>query len=96
MAKWTSAIAGIEELAMHEWSEVLAGMRPDQIAHALHNMDSEWPPNAVEFKKLCRQTKGHPSYQEFDPTKALPNLPADHEFVESHLDKMRGAINGKA
>ena len=93
LQKWTSAIEGIEELAVKEWGEVLAGMTGEQIRQGLYNLDSEWPPTALEFKKLCKATKGHPSFKEFAP--ALPRPEVEPEYVENQLEEMRRTLKGE-
>jgi len=51
--KWTSAIEGIEEEVMSEWSQVLSGLTGEQVKRGLDSWDSEWPPTANEFKNVC-------------------------------------------
>jgi len=51
--KWTSAIEGIEEVAVSEWSEELSGVTGDQVKVGLTNLPSNWPPTAGGFKDLC-------------------------------------------
>ena len=51
--KWTSAIEGIEELAVSEWSQVLGGLTGEQLRHGFDSWKSEWPPTAEEFKSAC-------------------------------------------
>ena len=51
--RWTSAIQGIEEVAVKEWGEELSGLNPEQIQNGLLNLPVVWPPNAQEFRVLC-------------------------------------------
>lgn len=51
--KWTSAIEGIEETAMIEWSQALGGLTGDQVKNGLSNLTDEWPPSAISFRSLC-------------------------------------------
>jgi len=51
--KWTSAIEGIEETAVNEWSQALAGITGQQIANGINSLSDEWPPSAIEFRALC-------------------------------------------
>ena len=51
--KWTSAIEGIEETAMVEWSQALGGLTGDQVKNGLSNLTDEWPPTAISFRTLC-------------------------------------------
>lgn len=42
-----------------EWAEVLRGMTGQMISHGYNRMiesDMEWPPNAMDFKRLCKPT----------------------------------------
>jgi hypothetical protein len=58
--KWTSALEGIEKTAMTEWAQALGGLSGEQIKTGLANLNSEWPPSAIDFRKLCenKQTNG--------------------------------------
>ncbi len=60
MHKWTSAIEGIEDTAVNEWSQALAGISGEQIKVGLDNLSEDWPPSAIAFKALCegRQANG--------------------------------------
>lgn len=51
--KWVSAIEGIEDAVITEWSEGLAGFTGEQIKYGLDMWDSDWPPSLPEFKKAC-------------------------------------------
>lgn len=51
--KWTSAIEGIEELVVTEWSQALAGLSGEQIKLGLNNLPEGWPPSAIDFRALC-------------------------------------------
>ena len=51
--KWTSAIEGIEDTAISEWSQALAGITGEQIKVGLDNLSEDWPPSAIAFKALC-------------------------------------------
>ena len=71
------SIAGIEKLAMNEWAEVLAGVTDEQIRHGMGRLPEEWPPTAMEFKKLCRQVKGNPSFKDFPKIEVKPSTPEE-------------------
>lgn len=60
MSKWTSAIEGIEDLVVTEWSQGLAGLSGDDIKRGLDNLSESWPPSVVDFRALCegRQANG--------------------------------------
>ena len=51
--KWTSALGGIEEIAMKEWGQILAGLEPEHIERGLNDLPKSWPPTVFEFKELC-------------------------------------------
>lgn len=51
--KWSTAIEGIEKVAVNEWAEGLAGLSGDQIKHGLDNWNESWPPSMPEFKNVC-------------------------------------------
>lgn len=51
--KWTSAIEGIEQIAVDEWSKVLAGLNGEEINHGFDTWKEEWPPSAEEFRAAC-------------------------------------------
>lgn len=51
--KWTSSIDGIEEVAVQEWSESLAGLTGEQIKTGWAEWKESWPPAAPEFKAAC-------------------------------------------
>lgn len=52
-SKWISAIDGIEEVAVAEWSEGLAGLSPEQIKRGLDSWQGVWPPSLPEFRAAC-------------------------------------------
>lgn len=54
--KWVSAMEGIEEAAVAEWAEVLAGLSGEQIAKGLATWREDWPPSAPEFERACGMT----------------------------------------
>lgn len=49
-------------LVKADWAEVLDGFDgfPDGIAYALRNLDPQRPPNALQFRDLCRQCRSDP------------------------------------
>lgn len=53
LTKWTSALEGIEETAMVEWSQALRGLTGEQIKKGLDSLSEEWPPSAISFRALC-------------------------------------------
>lgn len=95
--KWVSAIQGIEELAVTEWSEQLAGLTGDQIKHGLDTWTEDWPPCAPEFRKCCLdQSDGDwkhkgGAYVEVDPRKLLRQK-CDPDKAREALAKMRKGL----
>lgn len=81
---------GIEDVAVREWSNELAGLTPAQIEHGLASWDSEWPPSSPEFRYCC--LGGKPLHRtgahKFFP-KALPKPKAKASIVEAELAAMR-------
>ena len=51
--RWTSAIEGIERVAVQEWAEGLRGMTADQVKTGLATWGGEWPPSLPEFRGAC-------------------------------------------
>lgn len=91
-AKWTSAMAGIEEIAVREWANALAGMKATDIERGLASWQGVWPPSAFEFRKVCMgggEGWEHRSaaYRPFPP--ALPKPKAKPEVAQAELAKMR-------
>jgi len=93
--KWTSAIEGIEKIAVTEWSEELAGVTGEQISYGLKEWKEDWPPSAPEFRKCClNQSKGDwkhkgGAYVEVDPRKLLRQK-CDPEKADNALAAMKG------
>jgi len=58
--KWTSAIEGIEDLAVTEWSQGLSGLSGEQIKLGIDSLSEDWPPSVIAFRALCegRQANG--------------------------------------
>ena len=51
--KWVSTIEGIEETAVTEWSQGLAGLTGEQIKFGLDNLTDDWPPSLPAFRAAC-------------------------------------------
>lgn len=51
--KWVSQIDGLEEIAVSEWSQGLAGLTGDDIKRGLNNLTDEWPPSLPAFRAAC-------------------------------------------
>ena len=95
LSKWTSQIDGIEERAVKEWSEGLAGLNGNDIKHGLDNWDNQWPPAMDEFKKCClgiaddKWEHHSAAYKTSDTVKALPIKKAQETVVDEHREKLR-------
>jgi len=48
-----SVIEGIEETAVTEWSQGLAGLSGEQIKFGLDSLTDEWPPSLPAFRAAC-------------------------------------------
>lgn len=106
--KWTSAIEGIEEEAMREWSQVLAGLTGEQVKHGFDSWSEAWPPSADEFRAAC--VGGGNGFgldytpevyrQRPDPNvKKITSQHTDkirHENLGKMRDVMRAAIKGES
>ena len=51
-------------VAAKTWQTYLAGIIPEQIAHGIGSMTTDWPPSLPEFKKLCLGSSAHPALDE--------------------------------
>ncbi len=93
--RWTSAIDGIEQTAIREWSKGLAGITGQQIRVGLDACPADWPPTLPEFRQACLGATHDPhntrAYQRFAP--ALPTPPAAAETVSRELGHMRARPN---
>lgn len=81
------------------WERQLTGITPDQIADGLNRLstrDSEYPPNAIEFRKLClpqaTSPDGHNSsaYLEFsDPKHPSYDIYRKDRLIEDEGEKKK-------
>ena len=55
--KWTSAMQGIEEIAVKEWAQGLANITGEQMRQGLADWNEPWPPSLPEFRNACLQIK---------------------------------------
>ena len=95
--KWVSAIDGIEEAAVNEWCEQLAGIAGVQIAHGLHEWSEDWPPSSTEFRKCCLGHDDKPKRQTSTYI-ALPHaerLEENKEMVDSERKKLKKKLGIK-
>ena len=101
--KWTSAIDGIERVAVNEWCEGLAGFSADEISNGLEVWDSDWPPSLPEFKMACRATVSSktavlPAYRErlLAPPGPYSDLTKQERIDKARpfLQTLKGALGG--
>ena len=52
--KWVISIEGIEETAVTEWSQGLAGLSGEDVKRGIDNLHDEWPPSLPVFRALCK------------------------------------------
>lgn len=69
-----------------DWSEVLAGFDRDDVAFALSILTPDKPPNAMQFRELCRRAP-------VKPVPALPQPPVDPVRVAAARAKLRELVN---
>lgn len=75
------------ELVRASWAEALGGMTSGDVSHALNHLDPDWPPNALQFRKLAQ---GRPRSM----PKALPAPKANPARVRELVDRMQQAVKG--
>jgi len=86
--KFTGSIDGLEEMAVKEWAEGLAGLTGAQIKKGLDTWKEPWPPSLPEFMEACldEQSK-HPMY--IESRKALPPPLCKKEIADAQREKLR-------
>lgn len=98
--KWVSAIEGIEEQVVDEWSRGLAGLSGDDIKRGLDSWSEPWPPSLPEFRAACLGRVGGknefgldyiPEYYRAPPISTARRLRSDASvaIAEQHIAKMR-------
>ena len=58
-SKWNASIDGIEDVAVTEWSQGLAGITGEQLRKGLDNLDDDWPPSLPAFRAACLGKKAN-------------------------------------
>lgn len=81
--------AHLVDRAIDEWSQVLAECSGDEIKAGLDHLDQEWPPNAYEFRKICKATTRSGSQAYFE-AKELPKPSPD--VARAALDGMKSLV----
>ena len=89
--KFTGCIDGLEELAVIEWSEGLAGLTGEQIKKGLTTWASEWPPSLPEFRAACEGSEDwqHKGAAYVESRKALPAPLCKKEIAQAEREKLR-------
>ena len=93
--KWVSAIKGIEQESIDLWSVELAGLTGNDIILGIDRAKHcEWPPSAVEFRKLClpeidahKQNSG--AYKRYKP---LPKPVPNRTKAMTAINEMKGKL----
>lgn len=55
--KFVCGIDGVEQQSVNDWAHVLSGCSRADIHRGLEQLPECWPPNAIDFLKLCRHRK---------------------------------------
>lgn len=110
--KWTSSIEGIEQIAVTEWAQGLAGITGEQVKTGLELWSGDWPPCMDEFRDACLGKKSGknefgldyiPEYYrqrppELDRSKLLSSDERDKKRKDAadQLLKLKAALKGEA
>jgi hypothetical protein len=106
--KWTSAIEGIEETAISEWSEKLTGLTGENIKQGFDSWNNDWPPSADEFVRACKGSSTNefglnytPEYYRDSPIHDRSHLLSSDErdekrkFFKDNLQKLADGLRAK-
>jgi len=91
--KWTSAIEGIEETAVNEWSVGLSGVTGDEIRKGLEVWTESWPPSLPEFKVACKNAGVNEFGLDYVPEYYRPQIKENSRLLSS---KQRDANREKS
>jgi len=84
---------GIEEVAVKEWAQGLAGYTPEMIKAGLEDWMEDWPPSLPEFQKACRGEKSGKNEFGLDYIpeyhRAAPVVDNDHLLSSDERDAKR-------
>jgi hypothetical protein len=84
-AAWIRMWDGVEpEAVKADWAQVLAGLSPESIAHALDNLPPDRPPTALQFRDLCRSAPSKAPALTYERPKPNPERLAE---VLARLDR---------
>lgn len=94
--KFTSAFG---DEPNESWTRAVGSIRPEQIAFGLNRLqhrDDPWPPNAVEFRRMClNQRTSAEAQQERCALGSAPALPPPHlnpEQAKPYLDEIKAML----
>ena len=99
-------IDGIEEVAVTEWAQGLAGITGAQMKRGLENWQGDWPPSLTEFRDACLGLKHGKNQYGLDYVPQHLRAPirenarllssterdAKREAVKGKIEEMRAAI----
>ena len=76
-----------------DWGDLLRGIDGKAIAYALDALHSDKPPNALQFRDLCRAAPAaHPTIAIAAPKTS----PGDRERIDSMVSDLRGRLTAAA
>lgn len=95
--RWASAFPTKEarNAGKRVWAKKLNGLTPAELQRGCDNWTGKWPPSVNEFRDTCRPHREPYERAEFQGN-ALPQLPADRETAQKHLDALRGRMRGES
>ena len=87
-ATWIRKWEGVPmEAVKADWAETLSGLGQDAILHALDHLPTDMPPNALQFRDLCR---AGPQRVPDDQTLRLRHdIKPDPQRVARELEKLK-------
>jgi hypothetical protein len=87
-AAWIRKWEGVPmEAVKADWAETLGGLGREAILHALDHLPVDGPPNALQFRDLCRV--GPQKTPEFDGFLQRLGVKPDPERVKRELEKLK-------
>jgi len=80
---------GIEETAVAEWADGLAGITAEQIKRGLDTWDDPWPPSLPEFRAACLGKRRNGFGLDYTPEyyRAKPGFDADPKTLLSSNER---------
>lgn len=91
---WTSALPTreLQLLALEDWSEQLAGLTAEQIAHGFDVMACEYPPTATKFREYCtgQGSDGKHNTAAYRVNFTHQRITRQDRMIEKKQDKTKG------